>query len=143
MSKRSIAASIFVAALAAFIASSIWYGAIFGGVWRQLAPSASSSVGPLEIIAQFIRNLIVAAALARLIVQAGAVNWVGAVRVGLWCWLGFQAMAIAGSVIHEGYPLTLYAIHTGDAVVTTVLMSFVIGFWRQRSLRSQTVNVER
>jgi hypothetical protein len=143
MSIRSIAASIFVAALAAFIASSIWYGAIFGGVWRQLAPSASSSVGPLEIIAQFIRNLIVAAALARLIVQAGAVNWVGAVRVGLWCWLGFQAMAIAGSVIHEGYPLTLYAIHTGDAVVTTVLMSFVIGFWRQRSLRSQTVNVER
>ena len=32
MTKRNLAASIFVAALVAFIASSIWYGAIFGGV---------------------------------------------------------------------------------------------------------------
>jgi hypothetical protein len=47
-------------------------------------------------------------------------------------------MAIAGSVIHEGYPLTLYAIHTGDALVTTLLMSFVIGFWRQRSVGLHT-----
>jgi hypothetical protein len=143
MTKRNLAASVFVAALVAFIASSIWYGAIFGGVWRQVAPSTSTSIGPAEIIAQFIRNLVVAAVLARLIVQAGAANWIAAIRVGLWCWLGFQAMAIAGSVIHEGYPLTLYAIHTGDALVTTVLMSFVIGFWRQRSLGSQTVTAER
>jgi hypothetical protein len=138
MTKRGLAASIFVAALAAFIASSIWYGAIFGGIWRQLAPSASGSVGPPEIVAQFTRNLIVGAVLARLIVSSRAADWLGAVRVGLWCWLGFQAMAIAGSVIHEGYPLTLYAIHTGDALVTTLLMSFVIGFWRQRSVGLHT-----
>ena len=112
-------------------------------MWRQLASNASTSVGPIEILAQFIRNLIVAAVLARLIVPAGAANWIGAVRLGLWCWLGFQAVAIVGSVIHEGYPLSLYAIHTGDALLTTVLMSFVIGFWRQRSLRSQIVSAER
>jgi hypothetical protein len=135
MTKRNLTACVFVAALVAFIASSIWYGAIFGGLWRELAPGASTRVGPTEIFAQLIRNLIVAAVLARLITLAGAANWIGALRIGLWCWLGFEAMAIAGSVIHEGYPLTLYAIHTGDALLTTALMSLVIGLWRQRATR--------
>ncbi len=133
--KQKPAAAILAAALVAFIASSIWYGAIFGGIWRELAHGASHSVGAAEIMAQLVRNLVAAGVLARMIVLAGATTWVAALQVGLWCWLGFEAMAIAGSVIHEGYPPVLYAIHTGDALLTTTLMSLVIGLWQQRAAR--------
>ena len=135
MSKSNALASIVVAAIVAFIASSVWYGIIFAGVWRTLAPGASHPIGIGEMGAQFVRNLVVAAVLLRVIGLTGSVTLPRAVGVGILCWFGFQAMAIAGSVIHESYPLALYAIHTGDALVTTLLMSFVFGLWPKRAIR--------
>ena len=41
-------------------------------------------------------------------------------------------MAIAGSVIHENYPWQLYAIHSGDALMKSVLTSIILGIWRKR-----------
>jgi hypothetical protein len=35
-----------------------------------------------------------------------------------------------GSVIHEGYPWKLYAIHTGDALAKTLVMTLILGVWR-------------
>jgi Protein of unknown function (DUF1761) len=51
--------------------------------------------------------------------------------VGLVVWLGFQAMAVLGSVLHEQYPLGLYAIHIGDALATTLAMALILGAWRR------------
>ena len=46
-------------------------------------------------------------------------------------WFGFQAMAVAGSVLHEGYPLGLYLIHVGDALQATLLMALILTAWRR------------
>jgi hypothetical protein len=51
--------------------------------------------------------------------------------VGLLVWVGFQAMAVAGSVLHEGYPLGLYLIHVGDALQAMLLMALILGAWRR------------
>jgi hypothetical protein len=40
--------------------------------------------------------------------------------------VGFQAVLLAGSVLHEDYPWTLYLIHAGDAFAKTLAMSVVL-----------------
>jgi hypothetical protein len=85
---------------------------------------------PGEILAEFARGLLVAIVLARFIVLLGVASWVGAVYLGFAVWIGFQATSIVGSVIHESYPWKLYAIHTGDALVKTLVMAVILSVWR-------------
>ena len=50
----------------------------------------------------------------------------GEIGLAVLVWAGFQLGGFAGSVLHEGYPLRLYAIHMGDALLKAVVASFVI-----------------
>jgi hypothetical protein len=55
-------------------------------------------------------------------------------------WFGFEAMAVAGSVLHEDYPLGLYLIHVGDALQATLLMAFILGAWRRDARRDVEIS---
>jgi len=128
--------AIVVAAALAFVASSVWY-IVFGPAWLELRGIDASTVASTrpqvgEVLGQLVRNLVVAYVLARLISRLEIVDWKGAIRLAIWVWIGFQAMAIVGSVLHEGYPWQLYAIHVGDALVSTLVMAIVLGVWRMR-----------
>lgn len=130
--------AVVVAAIASFVVGGLWYGVLFGSVYMELRgidPAAMPDATPpvWEIVAEFIRCLVVAYVLARFIALTKVWGWMGMMQVGIWLWLGFQAMAIAGSVIHESYPWQLYAIHTGDALVKTLLIAVIIGTWRKRA----------
>ena len=101
--------------------------------------SVTVTPGVWEAAGQFIRNLIVAYVFARLIGRLGIVRLMDSLRLGLWVWLGFQAMQIAGAVLHEGYPPALYAIHIGDALMTTLIMTAIIGAWPSKAEVRSTV----
>ena len=58
-----------------------------------------------------------------------------ALWLGLLVWVGFQAMAVVGSVLHENYPLGLYLIHVGDALQATLTMALILGTWRRDARR--------
>jgi hypothetical protein len=64
-------------------------------------------------------------------VRLGVGDWKGALQLGLWVWVGFQAMLLMGAVLHEKMPWTLYAIHAGDALVKTLSMTVILGVWRR------------
>lgn len=128
--------AIVVAAAVAFVASSVWY-IVLGPTWLELRgidPGTLATTRPQvgEVLGQFARNLVVAYVLARFVVLLNVVDWKAAIRLGVWVWIGFQAMSIVGAVLHEGYPWKLYAIHVGDALMTTLLMAVVVGVWRKR-----------
>src|SRR5436190_13039533 len=121
------------AAALAFVASAAYY-ILWGPVWLQLRgidPSTVAGARPqaAEVLGQIVRNLVVAFVLAHFARRLGVADWKGAIRLGLWVWIGFEAMAIVGAVLHEGYPWRLYAIHVGDALMSTLLMAVVIGVW--------------
>ena len=78
-----------------------------------------------------VKNLVVAFVLAHFAVRLGVGDWKGAVQLGLWVWVGFQAMLLMGAVLHEKMPWMLYAIHAGDALVKTLLMTVILGGWRR------------
>lgn len=129
--------AVIVAAIAAFVVGGLWYSPfLFGDLYlslRGIDPAGAADAAPPlgEIIAEFLRCLVGAIVLAALIVMTRVPDWLSAIWLGILLWLGFQAMAIAGSVIHENYPWQLYAIHIGDALVKTILTVVILGVWRE------------
>lgn len=130
--------AIIAAAVASFIAGAVWYSPLLLGKeyinLRGINPGTMKDMRPAawELIGEFVRNLIIAYVLARFILQHEIVNLKSAVRTGLWIWIGFQAMLLVGSVLHEKMPLKLYFIHAGDALVKTLIMSAIIGVWQRK-----------
>lgn len=127
--------AVVAAAAATLVTSALWY-VVFGNAWltlRGIDPATADQTPEAWVmVAQLARNLVVASVLAFLLSKFGTVTAGGALRLGLLLWFGFEAMAIIGSVLHEQYPLGLYAIHAGDALQATVVMALILGTWRRR-----------
>jgi len=126
-----------VAAIAAFVVGAVWYSPLlFGEAYlkvRGIDPRAVADITPPagELLGELARNLVVAFVLAHFVVRFGVARWKSALQLGLWVWVGFQAMLLVGAVLHEGMPWVLYAIHAGDALVKTLLMALILGAWRR------------
>lgn len=111
-----------LAAIAAFAFSSLYYGLLVGTTWRELS-GTGEALAPWQPVAQLARNLVTAATLAFVFRRAAITDLLSAIGLALPIWLGFGAMAIAGSVIHEGYPLALFLIHAADQLGTLLIMA--------------------
>ncbi len=126
-----------VAAVAAFLVGALWYSPLLLGKAyleaRGMNPGAMADMRPqaAELLGEFVKNMVVAFVLAHFVVRLGVGDWKGAVQLGLWVWVGFQAMLLMGAVLHEKMPWMLYAIHAGDALVKTLLMTAILGVWRR------------
>jgi hypothetical protein len=124
--------AVVVAAVAAFIASSVWY-ILFGKARMKLIgdPSAGAdvrSVRVMKILSELVRGLVVAYVLA--VVLAGVVDWKGAVLRAVLVWIGFPAMILAGSVIWDKRPWKLAAIHAGDWLAKLLVVAVVVSAWQ-------------
>ena len=123
------------AALLPVVTSSVWYIA-FGKTWltlRGLDPDTPMRPEVWPMLGQLLRNAVVVSVLAILVRRLRITSVAGALQLGLLVWLGFEAMAILGSVLHEQYPIGLYLIHVGDALQATLLMAFLVGLANRRS----------
>jgi hypothetical protein len=123
-----------VAAATSLVTSALYY-VVFGDAWltlRGLDPStADVTPQPWPMVGQLGHNLVIAFALACVLARLEVRTRKNALRVGLLVWVGFQAAAVAGSVLHENYPLGLYLIHVGDALQATLLMALILTAWRR------------
>jgi hypothetical protein len=128
--------AVLVAAATTLVTSALYY-VVFGDAWltlRGLDPNtADVTPQPWQMVGQLVHNLVIALALAYLLARLEVRTRRDALRLGLVIWVGFQAAAVAGSVLHENYPLGLYLIHVGDSLQATLLMSFILGSWRRRA----------
>jgi hypothetical protein len=128
----SIALSIVVATVAAFVLSFVWY-MLFGGRLAALSPAyAAAGAGPSGpvVALELLRSLVVAAVLAVLAAGVGADTWLEGAGLGLLAWAGFPLVLFAGSVLHERYPRALAAIHLGDWLLKLLLVAAVVSAWR-------------
>lgn len=125
-----------VASVAAFVVAALWYSPLlFGKAYarlRGLDPSATAELRPpaWELLGELGRNLIIAFVLAYFLGRLDVGDGAGALQLGLWVWVGFQATLLLGAVLHERMPTGLYAIHAGDALVKMLLMAVILGLWR-------------
>src|SRR5258707_1045555 len=98
-----------VAAVAAFVASSVWYISLSGQLTKvrsanpgavvdiakasaetsDLTASAVRSAPGWKKIVELVRTLVPAYLLAYLLGLLGVAGWLAAVRLGFWLWVGF------------------------------------------------------
>jgi hypothetical protein len=129
--------AVIISAAAAFVLGALWYSPLlFGKAYlevRAVNPVAMADMRPRawELAGEFAKNLVVALVIAYFVVRLGVGDWKNALQLGLWIWVGFQAMLLMGAVLHEHMPWTLYAIHAGDALVKTLLTTVILGVWRK------------
>jgi hypothetical protein len=111
------------AAIAAFLISSVWYGAL-GGLLGDRKMSPWMPV--LELLRSAVVAVVVAVACGRLGVDGVG----GLMLVGLVAWVGFPVVLLSGSVLHEGVPWRLAALHAGDWLLKLVAIALIVGLWR-------------
>jgi uncharacterized protein DUF1761 len=128
----SIALSIVVATVAAFVLGFVWYMG-FGGRLAALSPAYAAdnarASGPAAAL-ELLRSLVLAAVLAVLAAGVGADTWLEGAGLGLLAWVGFPLVLLAGSVLHERYPWRLAAIHLGDWLLKLLLVAAIVSAWR-------------
>jgi len=74
-------------------------------------------------------TVIIAFMVAYFVSRVGISGFADAAGVGALLWI-FPAAILLGSVVHEGVPLALAAIHAGDWLVKLLLIGVVVGVWR-------------
>ena len=119
-----------VAAVAAFVASVVWY-TVFGSAMAALRGTGPTESGGslstmLFVIAQ---SFVVALMIAYLVSRLGVARLAGAVGLGALLWI-FPAAILLGSVVHEGVPPILAGIHAGDWLAKLILIATIVGMWR-------------
>ena len=127
--------AVVVAAVAAFVLSSVYYGVLGQAVIRlhadQAAAAATLKPAPWKVIVELARTLVVAYVLALLAARLGIADWKGAVQLAVMLWIAFSVVMWAGAILWENVPVALAAIHTGDWLVKTVLVTVIVGLWRR------------
>ena len=128
--------SVVVAALAAFVMSSIWY-TIFGKARMVLLdqdPRATADMRKVPAwkkLAELVRELVIAYVTARFVILLGVVEGKAAVQLGIWLWFGFVFMILVGAVVWDNVPWKLTAIHAGDWLLKLPLMAVILAVWRR------------
>ena len=126
--------SILVAAIAAFVFSSLYYSPLLlGGVWRSVDPvvTAATKASAAKALVEFLRTLVITLVIARVLAMLQVVEWKSAVQLAVLLWLGFSAAMWVGAIMWEKTPWPVAAIHSGDWLVKTFLMGFILGVWHQ------------
>ena len=86
-------------------------------------------------VGEFGRCLLITVVLAASMPRVGVNTMQTAVMFGLVMWVIIYA-ALAGSVLHEGYPWRVYAIHAGDGLAKLVTITALLGLWPSRVVAS-------
>ncbi len=128
--------SVVVAAVAAFVMSSLWYTA-FGKARMDLLDQDPRTTADMRKVpawkkaAELVREFVIAYVVARFVVLLGVVEWKAAVQLGVWLWFGFVFMILVGAVVWDNVPWKLTAIHAGDWLVKLPLMAVILSVWRR------------
>ncbi|MBI4100952.1 DUF1761 domain-containing protein [Candidatus Microgenomates bacterium] len=130
--------AVLVAAAAAYVGGAIWYSqSVFGKAWRKMVV-ASTRVKDKDLmqpsapmlIGQGFAQLIMAYVLAYLMGLLGAENWIEGVVVAGWIALGFVVTMSLADALWKGTRKKLWAVETGYAVLSLLLMGAILGAWQ-------------
>lgn len=126
--------AVLVAAVCAFVVSSLYYSPLLlGNVWRAVDPVASSmTFSPWKGVVEIVRTLGITFVMARLLLL-GTNDVKSAIQLAVWIWFGFSVLMWIGAIIWEATPWQVAAIHSGDWLLKTLLIAVILGLWSQRT----------
>lgn len=124
--------------IAAVIVAFVWYSsALFGGYFGRvlnLTPEqqeAGKKKMPINVFIAFLSSVLIAYVMSFMMPVLVVPDWIGALELGVWCWIGFTAPPMLGMVLWEGRPFRYYLIVSGYWLVTFIVMSLIVLFTTQ------------
>ena len=124
-----LALGVAVAAVAAFVLSSLYYVVLTPLEHRVLGERAldRGRPAPWKVIAEVLRTALVAAVFAWVADRADLLSLPQSLGLALVLWLGFPAAILTGSVTWEKVPPVTAAMHAGDWLLKLLLIGAVVG----------------
>lgn len=126
MTKRRVI-GIVLAAVCAFIASSLWYcPVLFGRQFLALSGvAANAAPDGLKLAAEMLRNLVLAFMISGLLGRLQADRLSSALGLAAMLWVGFPLTLLSGSVLWQNVQPELALIHSGDWLFKILLMTLI------------------
>lgn len=124
-----IVLGIAAAAVAAFVASSVYY-ALASPVERKVLGDAALDRGrptAWKVVAELLRTMLVAATFAWIAAQAHRLSLPDALTLALVLWVGFPVTLLTGSVAWEKVAPVTAAMHAGDWLLKLLLIAAIVG----------------
>ena len=120
-----------VAAVAAFVFSAVYYGALAATAAQYSAAWAEQSGAPIVTVAfELGKGVVLAVVVAGIVRGLGIDTLVGALALAILLWVAFPVLLLAGSVIHENVAWQLAAIHACDWLAKLAIVAVVVSIWR-------------
>ena len=118
------------AAIATFVLGFIWYGPLFGKRWMRYAGIKEQGMKKdgmaMVMIGGLVTSFISAYVLGIFLETAVSSDLMTALMVGFLAWLGFQATILAGSVLWEMKPVSLFMLNAAYQLVAALMMSAIL-----------------
>lgn len=129
---------VFAAGVASGLLGWIWYHPkVFGNAWMRMINMTPEMAErgkkrmPLMGVIGVIAAMLVAWVMSYVGLLLGVYDWFGALELGFWCWLGFVAPIMLGTVLWEQRSFKLYLINAGYWLVALIVMALVLVFVSQ------------
>ena len=124
---------ILAAAIANLVLGMVWYHPkIFGTAWMMSAGISpeKAEMGkkkmPMMAATGTLAAMVIAYVMNHLGIAWGVFDWIGAVELGFWIWVGFTAPVLLGSVLWEMKPFKYFLINATYWLVSFILMAVVL-----------------
>ena len=124
-----VALGVAVAAVAAFVLSSVYYTVATPLERRALGDRAldRGRPAPWKVVAELLRTAVVAGVLAWIAALADLLTLPGTLLLAIVVWIGFPVALLTGSVTWEKVPPVTAALHAGDWLLKLLLIGAVLG----------------
>lgn len=126
---------VLAAGFAAVFIGFIWYNPkVFGSAWMrmtgisaQMAESGRKKM-PFMAFFGFLAAVVMAYVMAHFGIVWGVFDWIGAVELAFWIWLGFVVPPMLGVVLWEGKSFKLYLLNAAYWLVAMIAMALILTF---------------
>ena len=120
---------ILIAAVGAFVLSSVYYTVVTPLERRSVGPAALDRGRPTaaKVLTELTRTAVVAATFAWVAAQADLLALPQTLLLAVVLWVGFPAVLLTGSMIWEKVPPATAAMHAGDWLLKLLLVGVIIG----------------
>lgn len=121
------------AGFASSIIGFIWYHPnVFGSAWMRMAKispemmEAGKKKMPFMAFFGLIGAILMAYVMAHFAIAWGVYDWLGAIELAFWIWLGFVVPPMLGIVLWEGKSVKLFALNVFYWLFAMIAMALVL-----------------
>lgn len=127
--------AVLVAAIASMILGFLWYGPLFGNMWKRLMNFTDKDIKNMKMapktsmIIGFVTALVISCTLAHFLIYMGISSVGDAIMAAFLVWLGFVATVQIGAVLWESKPWKLFFLNTAYNLVSLAIMAAILAVW--------------